>query len=102
MDERFTQAEGTNVYTGCELLVKGALESGVSLLTGYPGSPLAEVFDVIQRNAVLLKENGIVAQIANNEALRHRPVKWLANGGDASHSVHEKRRAACRLRCTRD
>ena len=69
MDERFTQAEGTNVYTGCEMLVKGALESGVSLLTGYPGSPLAEVFDVIQRNAVLLKENGIVAQIANNEAL---------------------------------
>ncbi len=68
-EKRFTQAEGTNVYTGCELLVKGALESGVSLLTGYPGSPLAEVFDVIQRNAVLLKENGIVAQIANNEAL---------------------------------
>ncbi len=69
MDKRFTQAHGTNVYTGCELLVKGALESGVSLLTGYPGSPLAEVFDVIQRNAALFKENGIVAQIANNEAL---------------------------------
>ena len=69
MDERFTQASGTNVYTGCELLVKGALESGVSLMTGYPGSPLAEVFDVLQRNAALLKTNGIVAQIANNEAL---------------------------------
>lgn len=69
MDERFTQARGTNVYTGCELLVKGALESGVSLMTGYPGSPLAEVFDVLQRNADLLKANGIVAQIANNEAL---------------------------------
>ena len=69
MDDRFTQANGTQVYTGCELLVKGALESGVSLLTGYPGSPLAEVFDVIQRNAELLKNNGIVAQIANNEAL---------------------------------
>ena len=69
IDERFTQSNGTNVYTGCELLVKGALESGVSLLTGYPGSPLAEVFDVIQRNAALFKENGIVAQIANNEAL---------------------------------
>ena len=67
--EKFTQSKGTNVYTGCELLVKGALESGVSLLTGYPGSPLAEVFDVIQRNAALFKENGIVAQIANNEAL---------------------------------
>ena len=69
MDERFTQANGTHVYTGCELLVKGALESGVSLLTGYPGSPLAEVFDIIQDNAELLKTNGIVAQIANNEAL---------------------------------
>jgi indolepyruvate ferredoxin oxidoreductase len=69
MDDRFIQASGTHVYTGCELLVKGALESGVSLLTGYPGSPLAEVFDVIQRNAELLKNNGIVAQIANNEAL---------------------------------
>ncbi len=69
MDDRFTQANGTNVYTGCELLIKGALESGVSLLTGYPGSPLAEVFDVIHRNAELFKANGIVAQIANNEAL---------------------------------
>jgi indolepyruvate ferredoxin oxidoreductase len=69
MDDRFTQASGTHVYTGCELLVKGALESGVSLLTGYPGSPIAEVFDIIQRNAELLKTNGIVAQIANNEAL---------------------------------
>ena len=69
MDDRFTQSNGTNVYTGCELLVKGSLESGVSLMTGYPGSPLAEVFDVLQRNADLLKSNGIVAQIANNEAL---------------------------------
>ncbi len=69
MDNRFTQENGTNVYTGCELLVKGALESQVNLLTGYPGSPLAEVFDVIKGNAALLKEHGILAQIANNEAL---------------------------------
>ncbi len=69
MDERFSQSNGTNVYTGCELLVKGSLESGVSLLTGYPGSPISEVFDVLQRNSDLLKTNGIVAQIANNEAL---------------------------------
>ncbi len=69
MDKRFTQESGTNVYTGCELLVKGALEGQVNLLTGYPGSPLAEVFDVIKSNAALLKEHGILAQIANNEAL---------------------------------
>ena len=69
MDNRFTQESGTNVYTGCELLVKGALEGQVNLLTGYPGSPLAEVFDVIKSNAGLLKEHGILAQIGNNEAL---------------------------------
>ena len=69
MDDRFSQSNGTNVYTGCELLVKGSLEAGVSLLTGYPGSPLAEVFDVLERNADLLNSNGIVAQIGNNEAL---------------------------------
>ena len=69
MDNRFTQESGTNVYTGCELLVKGALEGQVNLLTGYPGSPLAEVFDVMKSNAELLKEHGILAQIGNNEAL---------------------------------
>ena len=69
MDNRFTQESGTNVYTGCELLVKGALEGQVNLLTGYPGSPLAEVFDVMKSNAGLLKEHGILAQIGNNEAL---------------------------------
>ena len=69
MDERLIQDNGANVYTGCELLVKGALESNVSLITGYPGSPIAEVFDVIERNAGLFRENGIVAQMANNEAL---------------------------------
>ncbi len=69
MDKRLVQESGTNVYTGCELLVKGALESGVNLLTGYPGSPIADVFEVIRRNADIFKEHGIVAQIANNEAL---------------------------------
>ena len=69
MDNRFIQENGKNVYTGCELLVKGALEGQVNLLTGYPGSPLAEVFDVIKSNSALLKEHGILAQIANNEAL---------------------------------
>ena len=69
MDERLVQGSGTNVYTGCELLIKGTLESNVSLITGYPGSPIAEVFDLLERNASLFRENGIVAQMANNEAL---------------------------------
>ncbi|MBM3278071.1 MAG: 2-oxoacid:acceptor oxidoreductase family protein [Candidatus Handelsmanbacteria bacterium] len=69
MDPRFQQEKGTGLYTGNELIVKGALESGVGEITGYPGSPLAEVFETLENIAPLLVEHGIVAQIANNEAL---------------------------------
>lgn len=63
------QERGIQVYTGMELLLKGALESGVSLLTGYPGSPIADFFNVARSVRDLLKEKGIVLQVANNEAL---------------------------------
>lgn len=69
MDNRFIKTEGIEAFTGNELVVKGALEAGVALVTGYPGSPVSEVFDVLGSIRALLKENGIVAQIANNEAL---------------------------------
>ncbi|MBW7996962.1 MAG: indolepyruvate ferredoxin oxidoreductase [Candidatus Glassbacteria bacterium] len=69
VDPRFTQSDGVNVYTGNELLVKGALEAGVSLYSSYPGSPVAETLDVIRANAGLFLEHGIEAAIANNEAL---------------------------------
>ncbi len=69
MDRRFLQEEGSGIFTGNELLVKGGLESGIGLLTGYPGSPVAEVFDAAERIKDLLLEKGIVVQIANNEAL---------------------------------
>lgn len=69
MDKRFLKEEGTEVFTGNELLLKGALEGGAALLTGYPGSPVADVFDAVSRVSDLLVEKGIVAQMANNEAL---------------------------------
>lgn len=68
-DERFVQKEGLQVYTGTELLFKGGLEAGVGLMTGYPGSPVADFFNVAQANAALLKTHGIAFQMANNEAL---------------------------------
>jgi len=68
-DPRFSKTEGTEAYTGNELLVKGALEAGVSLITGYPGSPVSDVFDTLGSIAPYLIEKGILAQIANNEAL---------------------------------
>ena len=69
MDPRFLAQEGTGIFTGNELIVKGALESGVGEITGYPGSPLAELFDTLESIRDLLDEQGITAQIANNEAL---------------------------------
>ncbi len=71
IDPRFIKNAGMEIYTGTELLVKGALETegGVHLLTGYPGSPIAGFFDALESIGPLLADKGIVANIANNEAL---------------------------------
>ena len=71
VDPRFLKEEGAEVFTGNELLIKGALEAegGTHLLTGYPGSPIAGFFDAMELVAPLYREKGIRASIANNEAL---------------------------------
>ena len=48
MDPRFLKEQGTSIFTGNELIVKGALENGVGEITGYHGSPLAELFDTLE------------------------------------------------------
>lgn len=71
VDPRFLKESGVEVFTGNELLIKGALEAegGSHLLTGYPGSPVAGFFDAMELVAPLLNERGIRAVISNNEAL---------------------------------
>jgi len=71
VDPRFLSGEGREVFTGNELLLKGALEveGGVHLLGGYPGSPIAGFFDSIAQVQDLLKAKGVRAVINNNEAL---------------------------------
>ncbi len=61
------ESSGTVVLDGNEMLVKGALEAGVALITGYPGSPVASVFDIIERHQGAFREKGIKGVIANNE-----------------------------------
>lgn len=80
--ERFLRDSGTAVFNGNELLVKGALEidGGVHLLTGYPGSPVATFFDVLADCSDLLKERGIEARLANNEALAVAAVNGTQMG----------------------
>ena len=71
VDPRFLTSEGPEIFTGNELLLKGALETagGVHLLGGYPGSPIAGFFDSMALVKDLLDEKGIRAVIHNNEAL---------------------------------
>lgn len=71
IDPRFLVESGVEIFNGAELLLKGCLETpgGVSLLTGYPGSPVAGFFDSCHDIAELLIEHGVAAKMANNEAL---------------------------------
>jgi indolepyruvate ferredoxin oxidoreductase len=71
VDPRFLKEEGTEVFLGNELLVKGLLETegGTHLWTGYPGSPVSGFFDCIEAIAEIPRQYGISAVLANNEAL---------------------------------
>src|ERR1700677_113407 len=70
-DPRYLVDSGREIFTGNELLIKGALETqgGVHLLTGYPGSPVAGFFDILGDIGDLLTAKGARAFQANNEAL---------------------------------
>src|SRR3954468_21755900 len=71
IDSRFLTASGREVFTGNELLIKGALETegGVHLYPRSPACPVAVFFDVLGNIKDLLKQNGVRAFQANNEAL---------------------------------
>jgi indolepyruvate ferredoxin oxidoreductase len=71
VDPRFLKEEGTEVFLGNELLVKGLLETegGTHLWTGYPGSPVSGFFDCVEAIQEIPKQYGISAVLANNEAL---------------------------------
>jgi len=101
IDPRFTQETGTAVFSGSELLVKGALETegGVHLLTGYPGSPIAPFFDTLEALGPMLDAKGIVAKQATNEALAVAMVPALApDPPSVRHEFREIGRASCRER----
>lgn len=70
-EARFLASSGRQIFTGNEMLVKGALEieGGIHLMTGYPGSPVAGFFDCLSSIGDLLKDKGIRAFQSNNEAL---------------------------------
>jgi indolepyruvate ferredoxin oxidoreductase len=56
------------ILNGNELLIQGALEAGFHLYTGYPGSPLADFFNILYEEKEELQKKGIRVVIANSEA----------------------------------
>jgi len=71
VDPRFLTSSGPEIFTGNELVLKGALEAqgGVHLLGGYPGSPVAGFFDAMMLLRELFQQKGIRAVMNSNEAL---------------------------------
>lgn len=56
------------ILNGNELLIQGALEAGFHLYTGYPGSPLADFFNILYEEKDEMQKKGIRVVIANSEA----------------------------------
>jgi len=62
------QPLGYKILNGNELIVQGGLEAGFSLYTGYPGSPLADYFNILYQKHDQLQGKGIKVVLANSEA----------------------------------
>ena len=60
--------ESVNVFSGNELIIQGGLEAGFSLYTGYPGSPLADYFNILYSRKKEFEALGIRVAIGNSEA----------------------------------
>lgn len=56
------------ILNGNELIVQGGLEAGFNLYTGYPGSPLADYFNILYKRKDEFASKGIRVAIANSEA----------------------------------
>jgi indolepyruvate ferredoxin oxidoreductase len=56
------------ILNGNELIVQGGLEAGFNLYTGYPGSPLADYFNILYKRKDEFHAKGIRVAIANSEA----------------------------------
>ncbi len=56
------------ILNGNELLVQGGLEAGFHLYTGYPGSPLADFFNILHERKDHLRTKGVRVVLANSEA----------------------------------
>ncbi|MCC6579300.1 MAG: hypothetical protein IT440_02580 [Phycisphaeraceae bacterium] len=103
IDRRFILTDGSAVFSGGELLVKGALESpgGVQLFTSVAVSPLGTFLQALRSLGPWLSAQGQVVRVANHEASAVAMVDGaMAEGrsGLAAISTAGVRRAASAIR----
>ncbi|MFW9950816.1 MAG: hypothetical protein ACFFKA_11920 [Candidatus Thorarchaeota archaeon] len=79
-DNRFVDEKGKVLMLGNEAIVRGCLESGVSFIAQYPGTPTSDIGSLFQQ--LLSPEYGF------NDYLIHH---WAVNEAVAV-SYHEKDR----------
>ncbi len=70
-----------DIKNGNELIIEGGLEAGFHLYTGYPGSPLADYFNILYERKNEFKKKGIRVVIANSEA----NAAAMASGAKQAH-----------------
>ncbi|MDO9182560.1 MAG: thiamine pyrophosphate-dependent enzyme, partial [Bacteriovorax sp.] len=71
----------TEILNGNELIIQGALEAGFHLYTGYPGSPLADYFNILYEKKDEFHKKGLRVVIANSEA----NAAAMASGAKQAH-----------------
>ncbi len=81
MSESATPTQSTQIMNGNELIIQGALEAGFHLYTGYPGSPLADYFNILYDKKNEFHQKGIRVVIANSEA----NAAAMASGAKQAH-----------------
>lgn len=69
------------IKNGNELIIEGALEAGFHLYTGYPGSPLADYFNILYERKNEFHDKGARVVIANSEA----NAAAMASGAKQAH-----------------
>jgi indolepyruvate ferredoxin oxidoreductase len=70
-----------SIKNGNELIIEGALEAGFHLYTGYPGSPLADYFNILYERKNEFHKKGARVVIANSEA----NAAAMASGAKQAH-----------------
>ncbi|MBC7537695.1 MAG: 2-oxoacid:acceptor oxidoreductase family protein [Bacteriovorax sp.] len=76
-----TDKNRTEILNGNELIIQGALEAGFHLYTGYPGSPLADYFNILYEKKDEFHKKGLRVVIANSEA----NAAAMASGAKQAH-----------------